>query len=347
MVNVTQYEIAVRVGMSQNSVSEILRCKGKYRRETRQKVLQASEKLGYRPNSFARAMRRGALGAYALLLPAREDLTSIPNALLRGILRELHRHGLHLMVAQLPDDCLDDPDRAPHLLRELLVDGLIIYYCENVPSGMSAVIDRANIPAIWLNVHADTDSIGFNDRKAGFDATQHLLDLGHRRIAFAHQYDFASLNAPHLHHSVRDRYSGYCDAMAKTNAETTYIRSHPDTDGGVSRDILRRQLRAADVTAVVAYEIWNVIAIVPAAERAGLRVPEDLSIVTFHQSPFTELGLDVTLVQLPFERMGEMAVEMMQRRTNGHTNAPERVVLNGMLHPGASCQSVSPGVAQA
>jgi len=126
--------IAEAAGVSIPVVSQVLNSKGqRFRPETRRRVRQAAERLGYRPNNSARAMATGRLGCAALVLSTQGYRSTLPAELLRGIDEELARHNMHLTIARLPDEKLTREGYVPKILREWLSDGLLINYTSDIP----------------------------------------------------------------------------------------------------------------------------------------------------------------------------------------------------------------------
>lgn len=151
-------------------------------------------------------MRSGHFGAVTLLLSSERERSWLPEPLLIGIHDELARHGLHLSVARLPDEQLHNEQFVPKLLREWASDGLLINYLWQLPQYLNELIDRYRIPAIWLNVSLERDCVHPNDEAACEEMTGHLIEWGHRDIAFV---CFAGGNAAKSHYSVQARRQGY------------------------------------------------------------------------------------------------------------------------------------------
>lgn len=170
--------IARHLGISQATVSNALCGRGRLSESTRQRVLAAAAELGYRPNTSARAIRTRRFGSVGLLIGARRSGANyLREGLIEGLACSLNEAGLHLNVAQLEDQRLTDPRAMPLLLRELLVDGLLISYIHGQPPEMKQLLERFGLPAIWITSRAKTDCVAWDDRAIGQAAALHLASV--------------------------------------------------------------------------------------------------------------------------------------------------------------------------
>jgi DNA-binding LacI/PurR family transcriptional regulator len=198
---VTVKDVAARAGVGHPSVSVVLngaKSGMHVAPATRQRILEAAAELDYRPNTSARAMKTGRFGCIGLLTSTEPRRYGVQAELQHGIHDELATHDLNLMLVQAPDASLTDEAVVPRLLREWMVDGLLIGYNVCVPPQMAEIIHRHHIPSVWLNAEQEFDSVRPDDEGGTYAATQHLLQLGHRRIAYV------SIARP-IHYSVAAR----------------------------------------------------------------------------------------------------------------------------------------------
>ena len=310
-MRVTARDIAKESGVSQPTVSQILNGKGHlYREETRRRVFEAAERLGYRPNTYARAMRSGRMGAIALLMSCRTDRAVRQAGIQQGIHDELLLHDLLLTSANVPDEAFAqaEVDRAslPRLLRECNADGLLVAYSHDLPPGMQAAIDRDPMPAVWLNRKQEFNAVHPDDRAGGSAATAHLIALGHRRIAFLQL-------TTTTHYSAADRLAGYHEAVTAAQCEPLVVRMAGGDLTWCAQVVewLRRPQRP---TAVVASSPLEAQTLIMACAHAGVRIPQDLSVVVISESSLTHTGIDLTRVVVPFHDLGVHAVRMLLTR---------------------------------
>lgn len=316
MRKVTQKHIAEVLGISQNSVSQILRGQGQYQRETYDRVWQVAREMNYRPNFYAKAIRNERLGNYALLQPENVEAAKIPHRLLFSITSELEKSNCHLTFSRLSDALLTDKNYVPNILRELVVDGLFIFYCEGAPVRMRRLISDANIPSIWLNSNMPEDAIRPDDYQAALEFTRAFIQKGHKNIVFANQIPETAITNPDRHYSIRERYNGYKDAMKEAGLKPAYTQTHQSLQKEKAKGLTIEEALARPnrPTAIIAYANWNASAALYAAARLGLKVPDDLMVGLFHNKVFTEFSIALPTVVLPYTSMGREAIEMMEQK---------------------------------
>ena len=332
MAAVTIYQIAERVGLSPKTVSRILSGKAAlHKPETRERVLQVAAELGYRANSSARAMRRQRFGCVTLLLSNVRQRSVLPAAREDGIQAALAEHDLHLMVAPLPDAKLTDQGFVPRILREYGSDGLLVNYNARIPPRMETLLAEHNLPSVWINVRRESDCVHPDDFDAGRQATERLLALGHRRIAFV---DYTEQN----HYSNRDREGGCRRAMAPFRRELQVLRAPAGGNAVLPEAAAREWLRHPErPTAFVAYNAALALPLLYAACGLGLDVPRDLSVITFDQWIDSTLGRRIDTMVLPEYEIGKTAVAMLVRKIDQPLAAQAALALPAALEAGDTC----------
>ncbi|MEM6551210.1 MAG: LacI family DNA-binding transcriptional regulator [Planctomycetota bacterium] len=217
-MTVTIDDIATRTGVSRMTVSRALRGVGRMSDRTRKRVQQAAEDLAYRPNSSARAMSRGRFGAVGMLFETSLLRSSIPPPFISHLTAELARRGLRLVIGQLDEQRMDDPDYLPDFVREWAVDGVITNYHHDLPEHITRSLDGHGSPWVQFNRKADTAAVYPDDHAAGRDLNARLIARGHRRIAYL-DMAFHHQLTPNRHYSREDRLAGYTDAMKAAGLE--------------------------------------------------------------------------------------------------------------------------------
>jgi len=270
---------------------------------TKERILRAAADMGYRPNSSARAMRNRRFGAVALVLSTERTRSHLQNGLLDGIHSALGERDVHLTVASLPDDKLTAEGFVPKILRDLAVDGLLINYTDHIPRGMIYLIEKNQIPSIWLNTRRAGDCVHIDDLASSRAATDKLIELGHRRIAYVDYHNGMADPAPH--YSVCDRRAGYEEAMARAQL-TPRIISEPQTIPPEQRvaHAMGWLCDANRPTAIVTYSPYTAVPVVMAALKCDVDVPESLSVLTFAEQSFDNMGLPLGRCVLPQREMG-------------------------------------------
>lgn len=293
------------------------------------RIRELGEKLGYRPNAAARATATGRFQAVSLVVKV--DQVFLPTSLIEGAARELAAHDLNLVLTELPAQRLVSQGFVPKILRELSVDGLLIGHVPPARDQVWRLLQEHTIPTVWINDKLQADCVFPDDLRAGQEATRQLIELGHRQITYV------TIDPPRTeekHFSHRDRQAGYGKAMrqAKLPADVLAIESpYNSLLGGADDpriDAFRTLLRRADrPTAVVAYETTAAGPLLAAALSLGLRLPQDLSVVTFHASAVTEFALPLRCWRIPMGEVAVQAVQMLMDKINGQVEAkPPRAV---------------------
>jgi LacI family transcriptional regulator len=282
--------------------------------------MEAAEQLGYKPNSSARAMRNGRFGCAALVLSRSRASTHsfIPPHLIDGLDDELELHNMHLTVSRLTDEQLTQTDFIPKVLREHLADGMIVNYTHEIPPQMLELIRSHYTPAVWVNAKLDDDCVYPDDFAAARQATEELLQLGHKRIAFVHmiarggwQGDFAE-NRARFHYSALDRANGYATAMRAAGLSPQTVSHDRFIHESEQMTCCRQLLSGEDrPTAVLAYSEGEGQSVICAANAIGLSVPRDLSVLAFSAFGYFVAGHFVSVVAVPTEEMGRRAVRML------------------------------------
>jgi LacI family transcriptional regulator len=297
----TVKDVAALAGVGHPSVSVVLngaRSGMHVAPATRQRILEAAAELGYQPNTSARAMKTGRFGCVALLTSSEPHRAGVQSPLLQGIYDELGAHDLHLMLARLPDASLLDEAVVPRLLREWMVDGLLIAYNAFVPPVIAEMIQRHRVPSIWLNAEQESDCVRPGDEEGLYNATRHLQNLGHRRIAYV------SVARP-LHYSVAARERGYRRAMEEAGLATQVHEESFEIPLREKYEAVQSWLApAVRPTAMVFYGGESATLTLHAAAHAGLRVPQDLSLLAVGEARLHCLYAVMDTLLIPFRRSG-------------------------------------------
>ena len=317
--------IAEKTRLSVRTVAYILNTDraSLFRAETRDRVEKAAAEVGYRPNSAAQAMRKGRFDAIGLVQAAEPSSGGMSSWTIMGIEAELHRHDHKLVMSTVSDDRLTGDGKLPRLLREWSVDGLLVNYTHSQPGDVHAALTANRVPAVWVNSKFKTDCVYPDDYEAAYRATQRLLELGHKRIAF-------HTCVENKHYSMSDRRAGCDDAMSSAGLRLIrlpVIRPHSHDDRlEAARRILGVPNRA---TAIVSYGgASEILPVYEAARELGLSVPRDLSLVGFADGKIDEIGRTIASMRIPTYEVGEIAAGMLlaKIRSGDATPLPGRAV---------------------
>ena len=317
--NITMKDVAQLAGVHLSSVSVVLngsRSSAGISEINRQKIVDAAQELGYRRNGSAHTIRTGKCGNIALLLSPLRSHSYLPMQLLSGLHDSLDEADMSLTFCLLEDEELHQSDVLPKFLRERMCDGLLVDYNLRIPRSILESIRHHQIPAVWINSKQEADCVYPDDFDAAQRATRHLLDLGHERIVYA---NFSS-QPDDLHYSSADRCEGYAVAMRDAGLKPRIWGL--EMAGADSIEKCARELaKPARPTAIVGYATYAFDGVIYAAARLGMRVPDDLSIVTFGPEPTDIMCRPLTLMLEPQYQMGQIATQMIRRKIE-HPHQP-------------------------
>ena len=311
------------------TVSRVINENGYVSDETREKVLQAVKDMNYRRNGVARNLKRQFTETVGLVLG---DISNpYSTELARAVRETLINNGFNLFIC-ISEHSAKEDIVAFEAFANHSVDGIIVATRSN-KSGDKYLrgIVESNIPVVVIGrdfQHEDVDFVSPDNLKGGFEATQHLIDLGHERIGFIG----ANITAG----SSLKRLQGYLKALEKHNIEIDERlitgRNENDTEvpGYSTEEIgfegMKRLLSLPNPpTAVFARNDFTAIGAMSAIKEAGLRIPEDIAIVGFDDiSLAVRTSPPLTTVRQPMKLEGQLAAEMLLERIKGKERKSRR-----------------------
>jgi DNA-binding LacI/PurR family transcriptional regulator len=311
---VTLADVARRAGVSISVVSRELNRDPalRAREETRRRIQQAAQELGYAPSHAARALRLSRAFAVGLVIP---DLTNpIYDPLVRGIEEAADELGYQVFVGRT-ERLRPGADFLRKLAGEGRVDGFLVQRRDETDlRDFASLADAGSRPVVVINSRwPRRGSVVHDDERAGRMATQHLLDLGHR--------DIALLGGDVHSHTAKARERGYLQAIhaAAMRKRGRWVLNRP-YEPGAGRDALIEMCTASRrrPTAVVVANLDAAIGALGGARELGLKVPEQLSIVAIHDwwiADFTRPRL--TTVRMPQFQLGQQAMRLLHARLAG------------------------------
>jgi LacI family transcriptional regulator len=317
---VTLAQVAERAGVSRSAVSFALtgRTDQRLSAETIERIQRAADDLGYRPNMTARTLRTGRSGTVALVSDFVSS-TSHANSMVRGALDALRERDTILFTV----DTQGDARQEEQLLESLLgrtIDGVLYASMFTRVVETPALLDQ--VPHVLLNcvpARGVAHAVVPDEDTAGSDAARMLLDLGHRdRIWFVGGLPAGVTGGPAWRGwaplALEERLAGVRRALAEAGVGGQDVERDWDTADG--RDAVAALLGSgARPTALVCANDAVAAGAYQALHRAGLRVPEDVSVVAFDGSAISR-ALDPPLasVALPQLELGRRAVELLLDR---------------------------------
>ena len=313
---ITIEDVANASGVSRQTVSRVINRGPNVKPSVRDRVEAAIEKLGYVPNLSARRMGGGRS---FLILAINDRQRTIENwkaghgndwvdQMLYGGMTECERHGYHLVFELVDTDSADSVRQFTTALSSLRPDGVILTPPHSDNPDLVAILAERNIPCARVG-HSDSTQnvdVHMDEEGAARAATGHLIALGHRRIAFI-------AGAPNYGNSAR-RVSGFFQALETAGLDKTAgMVANGDFHFDTAAEVIEPLLALAErPTAIIADNDAMAFAALHVADRRGLNVPSDLSIISFEDTPGVRFSVPpLTAIRQPTATMIGKACEKL------------------------------------
>lgn len=334
-------DVARLAGVSIAAVSQVLSATpgARISEATSRRIRECAATLGYVPSAAARALKRGSADAVGVMLCSGSQLFNSYSAmLLGGVWQELVRNGLRLTVDTLYGPEGFSPEKVAVFYRGASADGAILI-APGRDLALAPGMAGGGYPVVCVGdvMATPTDYVDIDNRRAGHDAVAHLTALGHREIVLMHGPDDYSCAAP--------RRDGARQALADAGlAPAAELRCVFNTDSG--REIMAAFLAGRPAFTAVACAADSIaFGAIDALERAGRRVPDDVSVVGIdgfaHDNPLFPL---TTMCQ-PLGDIGRQAARMVIERIAARAARrpppePRTVLFPTTLHRGRTTRPI-------
>jgi LacI family transcriptional regulator len=328
-------DVARLAGVSRATVSAVVNGNKYVSDDLRERVEQAIAQLGYRPHGIARSLKSSRTATIGLVIPSIESHFWAP--VVRGAEAVLAEAGYRLVLANTDEE----GTRAETALEGLLehqVDGVLIappagstrrHYAAYLASGRPLVCIERTVPGV------ETDYVGVDGRAGGQAAAAHLLQLGRRRLGI--------LTLPLDVSASRERLEGVRQALAARNmtlADDQVVVGHFSEDEGfaAAQHVLRRAPRP---DALIVAGLRMTIGAFAAVRAAGLRIPDDIALIGYDETPWASLLTPpLTVIRQPARELGRIGAQILLRRLQGEVDGgPQSTVLQPELLVRGSCGS--------
>jgi LacI family transcriptional regulator len=328
-MSVTMKDIAREVGVSVVTVSKALRNRADIGDKTRKRILESARKLRYRPNLTARSLVTGRSFLIGMVVP--DLLHPFFAEVAKSLSNALRAHGYYLIITTSEEDAELEAREIDQLLGRQL-DALVI---ASVSTGIREFrqIEEQKIPYVLIDrtfVDLTANFVGIDDYAMGFMATEHLIEVGCRRIA----HITASKQSPN-----RLREAGYRAAVEKKG-----LKIGPEyTVYGVTVDVASREqgfqamqrllrLRTAP-DGVFCYNDPMALGAIDCILRSNLRVPEDIAVIGCGNLHYDELlQVPLTSMDQKTDQIGKRTAHLLLNLIGGKTSTkPRRIILEPEL----------------
>jgi DNA-binding LacI/PurR family transcriptional regulator len=318
-------DVAAASGVGVGTVSRVINGAVGVREATRAKVLRAIEQLGYRPSHLAAALSRGTPRTVAIVIPHLIRPSSVER--LVGALAVLARYGYDTMVCSV-----DTPAQRDQFLATLVTrhraDGVIVVSLPLSRAQLDAFA-AAGLPLVTVDVTArGVPHTVIDDVAGGRLGTDHLLQLGHRRIGFIGDRVQRAVSTALGFTSSGRRLAGYRQALAAVGIEPDRALVRLSPHGPASAEALAAELLGLPdpPSAIFAASDTQAMGVLVAADRSGTQVPRQLSVIGFDDIQSAAL-LGLSTVRQPLEESGAQGAERLCALLRGESVRPLRQVL--------------------
>lgn len=318
---VTIMDVAEEAGVSFSTVSRVVNNKSYVKEETRKKVLTAMARLGYQANLQARSLAGGRSNVIGLLVV---DLTTqYMGEIMMGIDDVLAANQYELMLYTTHRRKTKESAYVNMMARGL-ADGLLIVLPREPEAYLESLRQR-EFPHVLIDQFGIDDadlSVTAANYQGGYEATKHLIDLGHNRIGMVTGWSDMI--------SAKHRLEGYKAALTDHG-----ISLDPDLifEGDFTQACgFNGASRFLDLpvppTAVFASNDVSAVGVIDAARAYGLSIPSDLSVIGFDDIPMSvTLSPKLTTMRQPLQEMGKRATQLLLNLVNNSEEAPTSIVL--------------------
>ncbi len=313
---ITLHDVAERSGVSYQTVSRVINDHPYVASETRDRVLKAIHELDYRPNKAAKSLAARRSQTLAVIAYGMDYYG--PAQMIIHIERAAKRAGYDLIFSNVADISRENMRLAINSLSGWQVDGILAI--TPVISSVCEELDSicAGTPVIQIDnpLGASEPSVVVDQSYGSELATQHLIDLGHTRIA--------EISGPLGWHGAQARHKSWRRTLVRAGLEPGPSQEGDWTARGGYRAVQRLLQPGLDCTAIVVGNDQMALGVMRGLREHGLRIPEDVSIVGFDDVPEAEwYEPPLTTIRQDFAALGKRGVEYLVERI-GDPDAPPR-----------------------
>jgi len=303
--------------VSAQTVSRVSTGADNVRADTRQRVLDAMEQLGYSPNHAARALRNGSFRTIGVI--AHQLARTGESRTVEAVVEATRAAGYTITLVDVEHPEASDVSEAVQRLSHQSIDGLVIIRAEPASPTSLVLPDRLPVAVSDSRFAGHHPTVAADQESGTRQAVQHLLDAGHRTV---HHVAGPETSIP-----ATMRVEAWEELLA-ASCRPSVAPLHGDWSARSGYELGRRLAADPDVTAVFAANDEMAVGVMRALHEEGLRVPEDVSVVGFDDLPLSEyLWPPLTTVRQDFPRIGRELVDMVLRQLRGEVLTDLRVVV--------------------
>lgn len=317
---VVMQDIADRLSLSKNSVSQALSGKDGVSEETRRKVIETAEAMGYR---YAKKPVEGSqtqIKTVGLIASDFAFSMKFFGEIYLSIEREAKNHGINLLIQSITPE-MRDRLLLPSFIEDNQVDGILILSHISTPY-IRKVIDQ-DIPAVLIDHHhplLQTDAVLTNNRFSAYIAVKHLLDLGHTEIGILGNVEVSP--------SYQERWEGYLLALREHGiqpSESRMLVHIPEEEAAIS-DALNSM--SGQPSAWFCLNDGFAFYVSSTLRELGYRIPDDVSICGFDNSHYSQMASPkITTMEVDLRLFAHKAFEQLLWRIKHPEEAHQEILL--------------------
>jgi LacI family transcriptional regulator len=328
--NVRIQDVAAHAGVSLATITRVINNRGYVAPETRERVQQSIKTLGYIPNRMAKALKNNRTGIIGNVMSL-----NVKSPVNTKISRSLRDAAASYSLLVLPMYVEPDPDRSERLLQELtgrMVEGIIFTNCVLISRDTVKEVISNNIPVIMVERPLDVtgiDKVVWDNIAGSTIAASHFFSLGHRSVSFIGR----QFGAERDEEDRLDGFVGYYQKegikLRKKNIRLVY---EYDIEYGyrAMKDIITQGSKHRPTGCYITSDILLCGAL-QCLYEAGIRVPEDMSIISHDNTYSAMCSPPITTVAIPYEEIGNSAVSMFWERRQQNRHYDKTVTLSPFL----------------
>ncbi|HBF41635.1 MAG TPA: LacI family transcriptional regulator [Anaerolineaceae bacterium] len=326
MSRITIKDVAQAAGVSTTTVSHVVNNTRHVDPDTRQRVIQSMDSMGYHPNFLARSLRRGVSKTIGLIVP------DAANLFFAEVARKIEDYGFQQGYSVILGNSDNNPEKQTSYVNSLMakrVDGMIFISSGGEEKDLARLL-KNQVPVVVADRDVPlelADVVLVDNERGGYDATRHLIELGHQRIA--------CITGPHDLSPSMQRIQGYLRALQEFNLEVNpdYITAgdFQFRGGGQAMDRLLKCFPRPD--AVFVFNDMMAIGAMNAIREAGLEIPRDISVVGFDDIELSSVITPaLTTIAQPFDDIARHATRLLVERMEGsRPGENQRIILKASL----------------
>ena len=311
--DVTIYDLARALNISVATISRALKDDPVVSKKTKKKIMDLAEEMGYRSNHFARNLRNRKTYMIGVIIPRVNSY--FMSTVIAGIEKVTNEAGYNLIISQSSESVAREI-RSVRAMFNNRVDGLLVSLAyDTTDTSHFDLFQRKHIPFLFFDRVAEDNrwtNVLIDNRKAGYEATSHLIAQGCRRIVH--------LTAASQSNVYTDRIRGYRQALSDHRIpfkEEYLIRNTLSQEAGAEAAAVIRRMKPQPDGVFVANDNCAVGCLL-ALKRDGVRVPEDIAFVGFNNDPMsTVVEPNLTTINYPGYEMGVVAARNLIHHLDG------------------------------